>query len=95
MSPGAEVAARLREAIEGARPGGLELTMSVGVAAAAGSQVSGEPLFRAADAALYRAKAAGRNRVEAAAPMGAGTEVGTATRKADDSAVPVAAGGSA
>jgi diguanylate cyclase (GGDEF)-like protein len=71
VAQGAEVAARLREAIEGAHPGGLELTMSVGVAAAAGSQVSGEPLFRAADAALYRAKAAGRNRVEVTPPVDA------------------------
>ena len=65
------MASRLREAIERARPGGLKLSMSLGVAAAMGSRVRQEPLLRAADEALYRAKAAGRNRVEATRPVGA------------------------
>jgi diguanylate cyclase (GGDEF)-like protein len=60
-----EVAERLRAAIEAARPGGLELTVSVGVASAVGDQVRFKPLFDAADRALYAAKAAGRNRVAA------------------------------
>jgi diguanylate cyclase (GGDEF)-like protein len=71
VAQGVEVASRLREAIERARPGGLKLTMSLGVAAAVGSRVRQEPLLRTADEALYRAKAAGRNRVEATRPVGA------------------------
>ena len=71
VAQGVEVASRLREAIERARPGGLKLTMSLGVAAAVGSRVRQEPLLRTADEALYRAKAAGRNRVEATHPVGA------------------------
>jgi diguanylate cyclase (GGDEF)-like protein len=45
-------------------PGGeaCRVTVSIGVAAAQGS---GDDLIAAADAAMYRAKAAGRNRVEA------------------------------
>ena len=66
LSQGVEVASRLREAIERSRPGDLELTMSLGVAAAVGSEVNGEGLVRAADEALLRAKHEGRNRVVAA-----------------------------
>ncbi|MFL5866892.1 MAG: diguanylate cyclase [Thermoleophilaceae bacterium] len=62
---GVEVAERLREAIEGIRPGDLELTVSLGVAAAEGAGVRQESLLRAADEALYRAKREGRNRVAA------------------------------
>jgi diguanylate cyclase (GGDEF)-like protein len=61
-----EVAERLRRSIERARPDGLELTLSVGVAAAEGEEVRYEALFRAADAALMHAKRAGRNRVQVA-----------------------------
>jgi diguanylate cyclase (GGDEF)-like protein len=64
----AELAERVRRAVETARPGGLEITVSMGVASAQ-RDVAFEPLFRAADAALYRAKDEGRNRV--AAPSGA------------------------
>jgi PleD family two-component response regulator len=48
----------------------MPLTVSIGVAALTGATVLGagrrldEALLEAADAALYRAKAAGRNRVE-------------------------------
>ena len=66
--PGADLGAahglaeRVREALELARPGGLLITASVGVASARGSVVF-EDMFREADDALYRAKRAGRNRV--------------------------------
>jgi diguanylate cyclase (GGDEF)-like protein len=68
---GAEVAERVRVAVVSARPGALDLTVSAGVAAAAGHRVDLGSLFRAADAALYEAKRAGRNRVvsEAATPL--------------------------
>jgi diguanylate cyclase (GGDEF)-like protein len=64
---GQAMAERVRVAIESARPAGLTVTVSTGVAAAAGAAVSFEALFRAADAALYGAKRAGRNRVLSAA----------------------------
>jgi diguanylate cyclase (GGDEF)-like protein len=63
---GATIAERLRAAVEAALPGGLNITVSAGVAAAQGASVDYDDLFAAADAALYRAKDAGRNRVEAA-----------------------------
>ena len=66
---GAAVATRLREAVENARPGGLRITISAGVASARGMQVDYDAMFGAADAALYRAKHEGRNRV-AVAPAG-------------------------
>jgi diguanylate cyclase (GGDEF)-like protein len=56
---------RARLAIEEARPGGLPITVSMGVAAAEGAHVVFEPLFRRADEALYRAKREGRDRVVA------------------------------
>jgi diguanylate cyclase (GGDEF)-like protein len=63
---GAAVAERLRHSVEEALPGGLNVTVSAGVAAARGNDVDYDDLFNAADAALYRAKDAGRNRVETA-----------------------------
>jgi diguanylate cyclase (GGDEF)-like protein len=70
---GVEVADRLREAISTAELGGLDLTVSLGVAAATGAQVRSEALLRAADAALYRAKRDGRDRVavDGAEPLAA------------------------
>jgi len=65
LEEGAETAERLRLHLLETRPGGLPLTMSFGVSAAAGEQAAYEPLFRAADAALYEAKRAGRNQVVA------------------------------
>ena len=50
----------------------LTLTVSVGVAIAAPNDRDGNALLQRADAALYAAKRAGRNRVEAAAAKGAG-----------------------
>jgi diguanylate cyclase (GGDEF)-like protein len=61
-----EIAERVRDAISLGRPGELELTLSAGVAAAAGDGVSYDDLFRAADVALLQAKRDGRDRVVAA-----------------------------
>jgi len=61
LEGGIKVAERLRSRIEECRPGGLDLTLSFGVSAAAGSEVAYERVFKAADEALYEAKAAGRN----------------------------------
>jgi GGDEF domain-containing protein len=44
----------------------LSVTASIGVATSRGENPSAEEVVRAADKALYRAKAAGRNRVESA-----------------------------
>jgi diguanylate cyclase (GGDEF)-like protein len=63
---GAEVAERLREAVEQARPTDIPITISAGVSAARGAQVDYDTLFKSADEALYEAKRAGRNRVVAA-----------------------------
>jgi diguanylate cyclase (GGDEF)-like protein len=71
------LAERMRTGIEDARPGGLPVTASFGVAAARGAEVGFEPLFREADAALYLAKRNGRNQAisrdhQPAAMRGAG-----------------------
>jgi diguanylate cyclase (GGDEF)-like protein len=65
LGEGRDVAERARAAVERACPGGLELTASMGVAAARGADISYDTLFNAADAALYEAKRLGRNRVVA------------------------------
>jgi diguanylate cyclase (GGDEF)-like protein len=60
----AMVAERLRAAVQAAAPGELGITVSVGYATLTGEEFpSPEKLFEAADAALYAAKDAGRNRV--------------------------------
>jgi len=66
LGEGRDVAERARVALHEARPAGLQLTASMGVAAARGADVSYDTLFRSADAALYDAKRRGRNRVLAA-----------------------------
>ncbi len=63
---GRDVAERVRGAIERTRPAGVAVTVSIGVSAASGERVEYEPLFKAADEALYRAKRGGRNRVTTA-----------------------------
>jgi diguanylate cyclase (GGDEF)-like protein len=60
---GRQIAERLRETIAASRPGGVELTMSVGLSAAQGEAVEHHVLFRSADEALYEAKRDGRDRV--------------------------------
>jgi diguanylate cyclase (GGDEF)-like protein len=59
------VAEHLRRTVEGL---GLDLTLSAGVATFPEDAGNGVGLIRAADQALYEAKAAGRNRVVAARP---------------------------
>lgn len=65
---GLTVAERLRQSVESARedalPAGETITISAGVAQWAGEGDSLDALVARADAALYQAKAAGRNRVE-------------------------------
>jgi diguanylate cyclase (GGDEF)-like protein len=65
LEKAAEIAERLRDAAESARPHGLAVTMSIGVAAAAGRELDFDDLYARADAALYAAKECGRNRVQA------------------------------
>jgi diguanylate cyclase (GGDEF)-like protein len=61
LEEGLLVADRLRQTIEDVEPGGLKITASFGVSAGAGEEVVYDRLFKAADEALYDAKAAGRN----------------------------------
>jgi diguanylate cyclase (GGDEF)-like protein len=64
VEPDARVLAeRLRRALRDYRPGGLVVTVSIGVATASGEDVRFGPLFRDADRALYVAKERGRDRV--------------------------------
>ena len=60
------VAERIRRSVESAPLDGLPVTVSAGVVSAPGEQGTLAQLLRQADAALYRAKGAGRNRVAAA-----------------------------
>ena len=66
LEEGRVLAQRVCSGLEEARPGGLAVTASFGVAVASGADVAFESLFREADAALYEAKRSGRNRVVAA-----------------------------
>ncbi len=63
---GSDVAERLRVAVEQMQPMGCSVTISLGLSGARGEQVDYDILFKAADRALYEAKAGGRNRVVAA-----------------------------
>ena len=63
------VAQDLVEAIRGEEIAGARITVSIGVAASpAGAPFVYESVFRDADAALYRAKSEGRDRVCPSAP---------------------------
>jgi diguanylate cyclase (GGDEF)-like protein len=57
------IAERLRRAVRERRPGGVAVTISVGVAITRPSVVDTEDLVGRADEALYAAKASGRDRV--------------------------------
>ncbi len=78
--PGALLLAEKIRAAVGTAPfrtdtGSLDITISVGVAAYPEHGAAGKDLVAAADAAMYRAKAGGRNRVEhAVAGEGTGPE---------------------
>lgn len=63
LHAGVALADRLRGAIARAAPCGLDVTMSFGVASASGTEVDFDSMFGVADARLYEAKRAGRNRV--------------------------------
>ena len=65
LPEGVAVAERLRQAVADTKPAGLDVTISLGVATASGSDVTRERLLGAADRALYEAKDAGRNVVRA------------------------------
>jgi diguanylate cyclase (GGDEF)-like protein len=62
---GVEIAQSLRAAMEASRPGGVAITASFGVSVATGEDIDFLPLYKAADDAMYRAKADGRNLVVA------------------------------
>jgi diguanylate cyclase (GGDEF)-like protein len=58
-----EIAERLREAVRDRRPVGVTVTISIGVAVSGLGPVDTDELVACADAALYSAKAGGRDRV--------------------------------
>ena len=62
---------RIEQAQISAGEGTLKLTVSIGLASFPAYGDSGRAVLRAADVALYKAKAAGRNRVTMCAPSGA------------------------
>jgi len=64
----AEVAERLRKAIEAHKIAGIKVTASFGVAQLDGSMADPGALVERADRALYRAKETGRNRVVVGEP---------------------------
>jgi diguanylate cyclase (GGDEF)-like protein len=59
-----EIAERLRDAVRERQPVGVEVTVSIGVAVARPGPLDTEELIGRADAALYAAKAGGRDRIE-------------------------------
>lgn len=59
---------------------GYRLTASVGVATLPGSAETPEELLSAADAAMYRVKARGKNGIETAEPVGVTVSAGTTRR---------------
>jgi diguanylate cyclase (GGDEF)-like protein len=86
VSEAADIAQRQRESIEEARPGGVGITISGGVASARGCAVAWDTLFQRADAALLRAKREGRNRVVIAADEAPSVDVDVAAVPVDPGA---------
>jgi diguanylate cyclase (GGDEF)-like protein len=70
----AEIAERLRDAVE-SRIGGDGVTVSLGVAVFPDTADSAEQLIYRADAAMYHAKGAGKNRVAAWGENGQAVQV--------------------
>jgi diguanylate cyclase (GGDEF)-like protein len=62
-SDAVEIAERLRRAVRDRRPVGVEVTVSIGVALSGSGAVDTDELVGQADAALYAAKAGGRDRI--------------------------------
>jgi diguanylate cyclase (GGDEF)-like protein len=87
LSEALEIGERMRHSVQEARPGNLDLTVSAGVSAGAGGHISYDELFRAADAALFEAKRAGRNRVETAGGLSRLAFPGTRQMHGDPSAL--------
>jgi diguanylate cyclase (GGDEF)-like protein len=67
-----EIAERLRETVRDRQPGGVPVTVSIGVAVSEEGRIATDDLVRTADTALYRAKEGGRDRVW----LGAGASSG-------------------
>ncbi|MBA4386978.1 MAG: hypothetical protein C0404_03290 [Verrucomicrobia bacterium] len=59
----AKLAERLRARVEESRPGGVNVTVSMGVAACDDNVSTSQALLAKADAALYQAKRSGKNKV--------------------------------
>lgn len=72
MRAAVEIAERIRGSLAAQpisiAPGSVRVTVSIGVTSATDAGISPESLFDRADAACYRAKQNGRNRVEVAGP---------------------------
>jgi diguanylate cyclase (GGDEF)-like protein len=81
LAHGITIAESLRLAVHTSVPGGVEMTASLGVSSATGEGIEFVSLYRAADDALYRAKASGRNRVVA---PGVATPAAEAARAASE-----------
>jgi diguanylate cyclase (GGDEF)-like protein len=78
VADGLVIAERLRAAVAAEPAAGVPVTMSFGVSGSHGGEFDHVRVMAAADGALYAAKAAGRDRVEVAAPSDAGADLAKA-----------------